>query len=26
VQYTPVDEQNYKIHTAFWFKSTIEED
>ena len=25
VQYTPVDEQNYKIHTAFWFKSTIEE-
>jgi hypothetical protein len=26
VQYTPVDEQNYKIITAFWFKSTIEED
>jgi len=26
VQYTPVDAQNYKIHTAFWFKSTIEED
>ena len=25
VQYTPVDEQRYKIHTAFWFKSTIEE-
>lgn len=26
VQYTPVDEQNYTIHTAFWFKSRIEEE
>ena len=26
VQYSPIDEQNYKIITAFWFKSTIEED
>ncbi len=26
VQYTPVDDLNYKIHTAFWFKSKIEED
>ena len=26
VQYTPVDDLNFKIHTAFWFKSKIEED
>jgi hypothetical protein len=26
VQYLPIDEQNYKILTAFWFKSVIEED
>ena len=26
VQYSPIDQKNYKIHTAFWFKSTIEED
>jgi len=26
VQYLPIDAQNYKILTAFWFKSTIEED
>ncbi len=26
VQYAPVDDLNYKIHTAFWFKSKIEED
>ncbi len=26
VQYTPVDDQNFKIHTPFWFKSKIEED
>ena len=26
VQYTPVDEQNYTIHTAYWFKSKIEEE
>ncbi len=26
VQYTPIDDQNYKIHTAFWFKSKIEEE
>jgi hypothetical protein len=26
VQYTPKDEQNYTIHTAFWFKSKIEEE
>ena len=26
VQYTPLDEQSFEIHTAFWFKSTIEED
>ena len=26
VQYTPVDEQKYTIHTAYWFKSKIEEE
>ena len=26
VQYTPIDAQNYKIHTCFWFKSKIEEE
>ena len=26
VQYTPRDEQNFEILTAYWFKSTIEED
>ena len=26
VQYTPKDEQNYTIHTAFWFKAKIEEE
>ena len=26
VQYTPKDEQNYTIHTAFWFKSKFEEE
>ncbi len=26
VQYTPIDDMNFKIHTAFWFKSKIEED
>ncbi len=26
VQYLPIDGQNYKVVTAFWFKSMIEED
>ncbi len=26
VQYSPIDDMNFQIHTAFWFKSKIEED
>ncbi len=26
VQYTLLDDLKFKIHTAFWFKSKIEED
>ena len=26
VQYLPINERNYKVVTAFWFKSKIEED